>query len=479
MKKSHLSLPVVYVALFLSLATGAVFLLPWINPESNRNLELSLPGQDDAPFADNKIELEVNIEGQFETFDGQASDLPGTWPRFRGPESDNICRNGASLMDKWPEDGPKVIWSIKLGEGHAAAAVLNGRIYLLDYDEERRGDALRCLSLNDGREIWRRFYKVPAKRNHGLSRTIPAVTAKWVVTLGPRCQVMCVNSVTGEFRWGIDLLSEYGTTEPLWFAGQCPLIDGETAILAPAGTDTLMMGVDCGTGEVLWQTANVNGWKMSHSSIIPMTIFGKKMYVYCAIGGILGVSADGKGEMLWKLPWNKPVVAPSPVQLSDNRIFITAGYGGGGRMIQVEKTASGFEAKTIADNSPKEWLASEQQTPIYHEGLLYGIMPKDSGALRQQFVCYDPDSKKLVWASGKSARFGLGPFLLADNKFFILSDDGVLTMIPVSREKYTELARHKILDGHDAWGPIAIAGTRMLMRDSKRMVCIDVGKDAT
>ncbi|HPR83250.1 MAG TPA: PQQ-binding-like beta-propeller repeat protein, partial [Pontiellaceae bacterium] len=370
------------------------------------------------------------------------------------------------------ESGPEILWSVALGEGHAAPAVFNGCVYLFDYDEAKRADALRCFSLADGKEIWRHSYALPAKRNHGLSRTIPAVTEDCIVTIGPRCHVSCVETATGRFRWGIDLQKEYGTTEPLWFTGQCPLIDEGRAILAPGGPDVLLMAVDCKTGAVIWKTPNPDGWKMSHSSVMPLTLHGEAMYVYAAVGGLAGISKNGK--LLWQIPWSASVIAPSPVPVPGNRIFITGGYGAGSLMVQIDKTADGFTAKEVARTGPQEWLASEQQTPISHDGLLYGIMPKDGGALKQQFVCYDPDGG-LVWSSGKTSRFGLGPFLLADGKFFILGDDGTLTMLTASRDGYKQLAQHKVLNGQDAWGPIAIAGTRMLLRDSTRMVCIEAG----
>ena len=71
---------------------------------------------------------------------------------------------------------------------------------------------------------------------------------------------------------------------PLWYAGQCPLIDGDIAVIAPCGDKALMIGVDCETVRVVWETPNPHGWEMSHSSIMPMTLNGKRMYVYCAIG---------------------------------------------------------------------------------------------------------------------------------------------------------------------------------------------------
>ena len=191
---------------------------------------------------------------------------------LHGPGYDNICTQGVALADTWPEAGPPVLWSVELGEGHAAAAILNGRVYVLDHIEQESADALRCFSLADGAEIWRRSYRVRVKRNHGLSRTVPAVTPEYAVTIGPRCHVMCVDSESGDFLWGIDMVRDYGAKTPGWYTGQCPIIEEGLAILAPCGTNVLMMAVDCASGEVAWTTPNPRGWDMSHSSIRPMTI---------------------------------------------------------------------------------------------------------------------------------------------------------------------------------------------------------------
>ncbi|MDF7822515.1 PQQ-binding-like beta-propeller repeat protein [Pontiellaceae bacterium B12227] len=477
MKQRTASLWVVVPVIIICGAVAVVSFSNWIGNDSSYQLSRSLPGMDGGPpqsERDQSGELDVELTGTLETFDGTPSALPGSWPRFRGEDFDNIYKGDAKLADSWPVEGPEILWSVGLGEGHAAPAVLNGRVYLFDYDEEQRADALRCFSLDDGKEIWRRSYALPAKRNHGLSRTIPAVTEDCVVTIGPRCHVSCVDTETGSFRWGIDLQKDFGTTEPLWFTGQCPLIDEGKAIIAPGGPDTLLMAVDCATGEVLWQTPNSKGWKMSHSSVMPLTLYGEEMYVYAAVGGMVGVSKTG--NLLWEIPWNASVIAPSPVPIIGNRIFLTAGYGSGSLLVQIEKDDVAYTARELAKHGPKDWMASEQQTPILLDGLLYGIMPKDAGALKQQFVCYNPDSGELVWSSGKTHRFGLGPFLLAGDKFYVLDDDGTLTMIALSRTGYEQLAQFRILDGHDAWGPIALVGTRMLLRDSTRMVCVEMGE---
>ena len=89
-------------------------------------------------------------------------------------------------------------WQTELGEGHAGAAVRDGRVFVLDYDRAASADVLRCLSLADGRDIWRFAYPVGVKRNHGMSRTMPAVTDKFVVTVGPKCDVSCLDPATGQ-----------------------------------------------------------------------------------------------------------------------------------------------------------------------------------------------------------------------------------------------------------------------------------------
>ncbi|MCD8260920.1 MAG: PQQ-like beta-propeller repeat protein [Bacteroides sp.] len=87
---------------------------------------------------------------------------------------------------------------METGEGHAAPVIYNGIAYFLDYDEALSSDALRCFSLETGEELWRRWYRVPMKRNHSFSRTVPVVSDEYIITIGPQGHVMCCDPVTGE-----------------------------------------------------------------------------------------------------------------------------------------------------------------------------------------------------------------------------------------------------------------------------------------
>ena len=464
-------------SIYLVLSVCFLAIIWWLMKDPTSQFTESLPGLDKRGVSDTVTE-NIEIGKIFEANALQYKDMSESWPRFRGENLDNISVSHVRLKDKFGPKGADIRWTIPLGEGHSGAAIYKGLVYVLDYNEKEKADLLRCFSLSEGKELWKRGYHISIKRNHGMSRTIPSITEKYILTMGPRCHVMCLDRVTGNFRWGIDVAKEYSVEIPFWYTGQCPLIDNEIAVIAIGGK-ALMIGVSCETGKKLWETPNPDGWKMSHSSIMPYTFGGRKMFVYSAIGGLIGIAADGTdvGKVLWKAPaWNHAVVAPTPVCMPDGKIFITAGYGAGAMVLQLKKNGADFTVDVLQQYLPRFGLASEQQTPVYWQGHLFGILPKDAGSLRNQFVCVNPaDCKKMIWTSGPTARFGLGPYFIADNKFFILDDEGTLTIIKPSTSKYSQLDQIKVIkDGADAWAPLAIANGYLILRDSKTMVCINM-----
>jgi outer membrane protein assembly factor BamB len=462
----------------LVIIAGVAALLFWVAYNPARTLTPSEPGRDAFSAAGANGEAVV-IGAYFERFSSRQVSSRENWVRFRGANSDNIYRSSNALINSFNNRVPDILWSVELGEGHAGAAIYDGLVYILDYDEELRSDMLRCFALDTGEEIWRRWYPVQVRRNHGMSRTVPAVTEDYILTLGPRGHIMCVRRETGDLLWGIDLVAQYETEIPLWYTGQCPIIEDGVAIIATGGR-ALMIAVDCETGEILWETPNEGNWKMSHSSVMPYVFAGRKMYVYSASGGVAGIAADGDdaGTVLWQVSeWNHPVVAASPVCMPDGKIFLTAGYGAGSMMLQLTEQNGNISATVINAFRPGDGLSSEQQTPLLVDGFMFGVMPKDAKTLRNQMVCVRAsDPTQVVWSSGPTARFGLGPFILADDKFYLLDDNATLVIIQKSNTGYRELDRVQLFEGHDAWAPLAIADGFMVLRDADKMICINLNR---
>ena len=451
---------------------GVVLLYVWLSADAAIDLTERLPQADEAAQAVGDEGGIEQLKGELVSFDGVPADLPGAWPRFRGANFDAIGNVDVELARTWPADGPRALWSIDVGEGYAGAAILAGRVYVLDYDRENQADVIRCLSLEDGRDIWRYSYPVKVKRWHGMSRTVPAVTEKYVVTIGPKCHVTCLDSMTGEFRWMFDLVGQFNTKVPQWYTGQCPLIDDDKAIIAPAG-DVLMMAVDCQTGQIVWQTPNPDGWVMTHSSVVPMEFNGRRFYVYCGgdhiKGGVVGVSAED-GSVLWKTDqWKVRFNVPTPVVIGPDRIFLTAGYGQyeNGCMMLWLTEADGKISVESEFLHTTDVFGSIQQSPIYYDGYIYGVR------LDKQLVCLDLDGN-VVWTSTSAHKFGFGPYTIVNGLIYIMNDSGELTLAQASPSGYIQLAQAKVMDGHESWGPMAVASDRLIVRDTERMMCLDI-----
>lgn len=440
----------------------------WLLRQPRQPIQLRIPGTDASPAASftaantNPVAL-----GTLRRGDGVPADGAGSWPQFRGPTRTGIAGE-SRLARSWDAAGPKQLWSIPVGDGYAGPAIADGRVYLMDYDLENHRDALRCLSLDDGREVWRYSYPVSVKRNHGMTRTVPTVAGKLVVALGPKCHVLGCDAATGELRWSLDLVREFGATVPEWYAGQCPLVDGDRVILAPGGPDALLIAVALDSGNILWRTPNPQGWKMTHSSIMPLDFAGQREYVFCANKGVVGVSA-ADGAQLWQTTdWKISIATvPSPCVLDDGKIFFTGGYNAGSLLLQLTED-SGRIVPKIQTKLGAEVFGATQHTPVFYNDHLYGTRADG------KFTCLTPDGK-ILWTSAAGDNLGLGSFLLADGLLLVLNDSGQLRLLEATPTRHHELARAQVLpNAHESWGPMALAGNRLLVRDLTRLLCVQL-----
>ena len=520
--------------IFLSLILGVpvlCILLLWLFPFAPQTIQKSYPDFVQAWYqlpddilrlpepASTKLPTRKPVDtiGKLQSFGSSLKptsndDMP--WPCFRGSDRTNKS-DSSDLIHSFGPKGPPQLWDIDLGEGYAGPAVGFGNVYIMDYDQKARANALRCYSFETGKEIWQRSYPIDIRRQHGISRTVPAISTinvdtgkrddegnpiykirNIVVALGPKCTVVCCDANTGEHIWGMDLVAQYGTTVPRWYAGQCPLINANGHTIISPGGRSLMICINNENGKVLWEVPNPQGWKMSHTSILPLSLSPKaggliqNIYLYAAQGGIIGVrespvesKVDGQdittyqAKVAFLCPdWKvNTATVPTPVHMEEGKIFLCGGYGAGSAIMQIDVAEDGSGTAQIEKRFPPSVFGSEQHTPIYHDKHIYGVLSKEAGKNSCRMRCLNIDCEP-VWTSGPNDTFGLGPYILAKDMIIAVDDNCVLTLAKLSSEGYQRLARAKIMEGHESWAPIAIADGRLLMRSLKKMVCLDLRK---
>jgi len=200
---------------------------------------------------------------------------------------------------------------------------------------------------------------------------------------------------------------------------------------------------------------------------MPVDFAGKRMFVYCASGGVLGVSAED-GAILWDTTdWKISIATvPCPLDLGQGRIFLTGGYNAGSLILQLKEDGDRITPEVALRLKP-EVFGAPQHTPIFHDGHLFGVRADG------RFVCLGLDGK-VIWASEPGSKFGLGSFIMVNNLIFALNDIGTLHLIEGTPSAYHLLAQAKVLEGPESWAPMAFADGRLLARDLHQMVCLDV-----
>ena len=157
-----------------------------------------------------------------------------------GAARDGISR-ARGLASGWPDGGPPVLWRIDVGQGYAAPSVVDGRVYFNDYDESQNTWMVRCLSLDDGQELWRYEVAKRIRANHAITRTAPATDGGLVVAIDPKCEVHCIDARDGSLIWKLNLPAAYRCAIPPWYNGQCPLLEGRRLILAVGGSALMVV----------------------------------------------------------------------------------------------------------------------------------------------------------------------------------------------------------------------------------------------
>ena len=67
-------------------------------------------------------------------------------------------------------------------------------------------------------------------------------------------------------------------------------------------------------------------------------------------------------------------------------------------------------------------------------------------------------------------------YIIINDLIYVMNDSGLLTLAKAAAGGFVKLAQAKILEGPDSWGPMAVAGAKLILRDLNRMICLDISE---
>jgi outer membrane protein assembly factor BamB len=401
------------------------------------------------------------------------------WPWVYGPAR-NSTSDQKGLLRTWPQEGPKVLWTAPVGLGFGGPAVYDGKVYLLDRDEQV-GDKLRVFDLTSGKELWSFAYDAPGTFMFAGSRTTPTVDGDHVYTSGPLGDLHCINTKTRKPVWHKNIWKDFGGGElPRWAIVQHPLIYGNLVIVAPQTAEAGVVAYDKLTGELKWKSVSLSGTPGYVSPTIIKVGGADHLVMTMASVGRGRTAKDGSvngldplsGKVLWTyMGWQCPIPVPPPVDAGDGRMLITGGYGAGSAMFQVQKQPDGgFRVTELFKNLD---FGSHTQPPILYKDHFYShytINERSDGLVSMSL------DGKIKWKTDQQPAFVRGGSILAEGLLLTTDGNTKLYLVEPDPSGFKPLASAVVLEPGDNWAPLALVDGKLLVRGQKQLKCLQVAR---
>jgi outer membrane protein assembly factor BamB len=401
------------------------------------------------------------------------------WPWAYGPKRDNTS-DQKKLLRTWPAGGPKTLWTVPVGIGFGGPAVREGKVYLLDRDENV-GDTLRVLDLATGKELWTFAYAAPGTFMFPGSRSTPTLDGDLVYTCGPLGDLYAISTKTQKPVWQKNIWKDFGGAElPRWAVVQHPLVYGDLLIVAPQTPQASVVAYDKRTGELKWKSPVLSGTTGYVSPSVAKVAGEDHLVMIMASTGRGRTSTDGSvngldprtGRLLWSYTgWQCPIPVPPAVDAGDGRLLITGAYSAGSAMIQVKKKADG--SHEVAELYKNPDFGSHTQPPTLvkdHFYAHYTINERSDGLVSMSM------DGKVKWRTEKQPSFVRGGSILADGLLLTNDGDKKLYLLDPDPAGFRPLASADVLEAGDNWAALALVDGKLLLRGQKQLKCLQVAE---
>jgi outer membrane protein assembly factor BamB len=448
------------------------------------------------------------------------------WPEFLGTRQNGISGE-SGLLDKWPAAGPPIVWKQKIGEGYSAPSIRGNRLVLFHRPLNGRfsGDkeVVECLAADTGKRLWIRDtptdYVDPYGYNGG-PRCAPLLTSDRCYTFGAEGLLTCRKLEDGEQVWQRDTAREFQIPQAFFGVGSTPILEEDRLIVMIGGhPKSGMVAFDAATGKTLWENVGPDSFPAppiriqrdrppaklaSYATPLAATIHGIR-HVLCFMRPGLVSLDPATGEInfnYWfRSPIHDSVNAARPVVV-DDLIFLSAAYETGAVLLKVHADGKGCDPVW----SDVDAMQTHWSTTIHDAGYLFGFSGRHE--VGSSFRCIELSTGKLHWQThekegrndlpnpkdgrGRNAPryYGRGSAILADGKFIVLGEHGVLALVDVNPHEFREISRIQFPEaGYPSWAAPVLSRQRLYLNVSRgiadpiggnfheyHLLCIDLAK---
>jgi outer membrane protein assembly factor BamB len=380
------------------------------------------------------------------------------WTDFRGPDRDGHYTE-QPILTAWPAAGLTPMWKQPAGGGYASFVIAHGRAFTIE--QRASEEVVAAYDVETGLELWTHGWEAEFRELMGGDgpRSTPVWADGLVYALGATGEFRCLDEASGDLVWRVNILEDNGADNLQWGMAASPLVVDDAVVVLPGGPGgRSVVAYDRRTGERAWSALDD---KQAYASPMIATLGGERQLLVLSASRLVGLRPV-TGEVLWEHAWRTQadINVAQPIVVSDNRVFVSSGYGVGAAVLELTPDGDRFGVREVWRNiRMKNRFASS----VLHEGYVYGL---DESIM----ACVDVETGELQWKAG---RYGYGQIVLASGHLIVLTEDGDLALVRATPDGLDERARFPVLTGK-TWNYPALAQGRLLIRNLQEMAAFDL-----
>ena len=430
--------------------------------------------------------------------------LAEDWPQFLGLQANGLSSE-TGLLDKWPTNGPPVVWEKKVGTGYSAPSV-RGELVVLHHRVAEE-EVVEAFKAGTGEPVWRYAYPSrfvdPYGYNNG-PRSTPLLTPERCYTFGAEGKLVCLDLTTGKLVWQRDTAKDWEIPPAFFGVGSTPILEGGRLIVMIGGQpNSGMVALDLNNGKTLWESVGEKNWngqpmvgwpaqplvkwttwdkQASYATPVAATIHGQRQVLCLMRQGLVSLNPTNGAvnfSFWFRSRANDSVNAMSPVVQDDLILISAAYYRVGSVLLRVKPTGKGVDEVWRSTALEVHWTQ-----PILHNGNLYCFSGRNEPDAR--FRCVELQTGKVMWDRDESwpphstptpGVFGRGSCLMADGKLFALGEGGLLGIFKPDPKQVQEICRFQVSALHyPCWAAPVLSNKRLYLRSEDRLICLDIAK---
>ena len=415
------------------------------------------------------------------------------WPEFRGKGRLGVWHE-TGVLEEFPAEGLKVLWRTPIKAGYAGPAVVDGRVFVTDFEATQGMRGIeRALALDEatGRILWAQQWEANyagIQWETGPGAT-PTVDGDRVYVLGRTGVLSALNVETGALLWRKDYAEDYGVDRMQWgfdwgFAS-APLVDGPRLICFVGGPENARVVVfDKMTGEEIWRALPSEA-DLGVAQPIIIEAGGARQLIVWNPEEVVSLDPVS-GELYWQQPYTVggAMTVAVPVQIG-SQLFFTTFYDGP-LMLTLDQDRPGATVAWKGSSKSEiqtDGLHAVLATPIIEGGYIYGIC--SYGQLRG----LNAETGERVWetqeATTERRRWVSGFLVQNGDRVFINNDRGKLIIARLSPSGYEEISRAHLITPtsrpgnrrelrHVSWVHPAYANKHVYMRNDEEIISVSL-----